>query len=87
MQMSSGDSQLWANLEKSGKRQKERKTMEKKLIIAVSGFPELLRTLWTQMDRRQRALRFHRKYADATRRRLPRVRSMVKEGTDVMNAM
>jgi len=38
---------------------------------------------WTQMDRWQRALRFHRKYGDATQRRLPRVRSMVKEGTDV----
>jgi len=66
--------------EKSGKRQKVRKTMKEKLIFAVSGFPELLRTLWTQMGQRQRALCFHRKYEDST---LPRVRSMVKEGTDV----
>ena len=43
---------MWANLdsegrkkaEKSSKRQKERKTMEEKLIIAVSGFPELYDT-------------------------------------------
>ena len=35
------------------------------------------------MDRQQRGLRFHRIYADATQRRLLRVRSMVKEGTDV----
>ena len=47
-----GDNQLWADLDSEGrkkaensrKRQKERKTMEEKLIIAVSGFPELYDT-------------------------------------------
>jgi len=39
------DSQLWADLDsEGGKRQKERKTMEEKLIIAVSAFPELYDT-------------------------------------------
>ena len=32
-------------------------------------------------------LRFHRKFADATQRRLPKVRSMVEEGTDVIDGL
>jgi len=38
-----GDSQLWADLDSERRKKggKERRTMEEKLIIAVSGFPEL----------------------------------------------